>query len=50
MAAILVPPLVLLVLMYLLAFEAEYAWDSRIIYFGDIVDPIPNPPPTHIAH
>ncbi|MYD42526.1 MAG: cytochrome C oxidase subunit IV [Gammaproteobacteria bacterium] len=47
--AILVPPLVLLVLMYLLAFEAEYAWASRIVYFGDEVSPIPAPPPTHVG-
>ena len=47
-AAILVPPLVLLVLMYLLAFEADYAWASRITYFGDVVNPEPAPPPTHL--
>ena len=47
--AILVPPLALLVLMYLLAFEADYAWASRVVYFGDEVAPIPAPPPTHEA-
>lgn len=47
--AILVPPLVLLVLMYLLWFEADYAWASRIVYFGDEVNPIPEAPPTHAA-
>ena len=33
--------------MYLLAYEADYAWASRIVYFGDMVDPKPLPPPTH---
>ena len=45
--AILVPPLVLLVLMYLLAYEADYAWASRVIYFGDDPAPIPASPPSH---
>lgn len=49
--AILVPPLVLLVLMYLMAYEANYAWDSRVIYFGAEVAPEPSPPPSHVdAH
>lgn len=49
--AILVPPLVLLVLMYLLAMEADYVWASRVLYFGDEVAPIPAPPPSHaVAH
>ena len=47
--AILVPPLVLLVLMYLLAFEADYAWASRIVYFGGEVEPMPLSPPSHAA-
>lgn len=47
--AILVPPLVLIVLMYLLAYEADYAWASRIVYFGDVVEPIPEPPPSHAS-
>lgn len=49
--AILVPPLVLLVLMGLLAYEADYAWATKVVYFGEDPNPIPNPPPTHIeAH
>ncbi len=47
--AILVPPLVLIVLMYLLAYEADYVWASRVYYFGDEVAPIPNPPPSHAS-
>lgn len=47
--AILVPPLVLLVLMYLMKFEAEYAWESRVLYFGAEVAPKPAPPPTHVG-
>ncbi len=47
--AILVPPLVLLVLMYLLAYEADYAWASRIVYFGGEVEPIPDSPPSHAS-
>ena len=45
--AILVPPLVLLVLMFLMAYEANYAWESRVVYFGAEVAPIPEPPPSH---
>lgn len=46
--AILVPPLVLLVLMYLLAYEADYAWATRILIFGAEQNPVPNPPPSHV--
>ena len=48
--AILVPPLVLLILMGLLAYEADYAWATKIVYFGDDPNPIPNPPPSHVEH
>ena len=45
--AILVPPLVLLILMGLLAMEAEYVWASRVVWFGDDPLPVPAPPPSH---
>ena len=48
-AAILVPPVVLLVLMGLLAYEANYAWDTRVYYFGDVAYPEPGLPPTHMG-
>lgn len=47
--AILVPPLVLLVLMWLLAYEADYVWAYRVSSFNEEVVPIPADPPSH-AH
>ena len=46
--AILVPPAALIVLMFLMAIEADYAWATRIEYMGGDPAPEPNPPPSHI--
>ena len=45
--AILVPPVLLLVLMYLMAMEADYAWATRIMFYDTEMFPEPNPPPSH---
>lgn len=45
--AILVPPLVLLVLMYLLFYEAEYAFGTRVVYLDGIVGAVAGDPPSH---
>ncbi len=45
--ALLLPPLVLLVLVYLMATEADYTWLTRVVYFGAEPYPEPDPPPTH---
>ncbi|MCY4142319.1 MAG: cytochrome C oxidase subunit IV family protein [Gammaproteobacteria bacterium] len=45
--AILLPPLALLVLLTLMAIEADYAWATRVEYMGEPIAPEPNPPPTH---
>ena len=47
--AILIPPLVLLVLMLLMAWESDYSWTTRVFYMGDDPAPVPNPPPTHVG-
>lgn len=39
--ALLLPPLVILVLVFLMAVEADYTWLTRVVYFGD--DPYPVP-------
>ena len=45
--AILIPPLVLLVLMLLMAWESDYSWATRVFYMGEDPAPVPNPPSTH---
>lgn len=45
--AILLPPLALMVLMTLMAIEADYAWATRVEYMGEPIAPEPKPPPTH---
>ncbi len=50
MFAILLPPLALLVLMTLMAIEADYAWTTRVEYMGEPIAPEPKPPPTHADH
>lgn len=43
---ILLPPLALIVLMFLMAIESDYAWSTRVTYMGE--DPAPKPqPPVH---
>ncbi len=38
---ILTPPLALVVLMFLMAIESDYAWSTRVVYMGE--DPAPKP-------
>ena len=45
--ALLLPPLVLLVLVGLMAWEADYTWLTRVVYFGAEPFPVPNSPPSH---
>ena len=45
--AILLPPLALLVLMTLMAIEANYAWGTRVEYMGEPLAPEPDLPLTH---
>lgn len=45
--AILVPPAALLVFMFLMSVEAEYAWATRVEYMGENPAPIPELPPSH---
>ena len=43
---ILTPPLALVVLMFLMAIESDYAWSTRVVYMGE--DPTPKPErPSH---
>lgn len=44
---ILLPPVALLVLMFLMAVESDYAWNTRIWYLGEEPAPKPLPPPHH---
>ena len=46
--ALLLPPLVIGVLVYLMATEADYTWLTRVVYFGD--DPYPARAPMPGAH
>ena len=46
--ALLSPPLVIGVLVYLMATEADYTWLTRVVYFGD--DPYPARGPMPGAH
>ncbi len=46
---ILTPPLALVVLMFLMAIESDYAWSTRVVYMGE--DPAPKPElPEHMSH
>jgi len=46
--ALLLPPLVLLVLVGLMAWESDYTWLTRVVYFG--AEPFPEPnPPSHVS-
>lgn len=44
---ILLPPLALIVLMFLMAIESDYAWSTRVEYMGEDPAPKPKPPPHH---
>ena len=44
---ILLPPLALVVLMFLMAIESDYAWSTRVVYMGEDAAPKPEPPPHH---
>lgn len=46
--ALLLPPLVIGVLVYLMATEADYTWLTRVVYFGD--NPYPARAPMPGAH
>ena len=48
--AILLPPGVLVLFMYLMAVESGYTWTTRVEYMGAEPFPEPNPPPTHVIH
>ena len=41
--ALLVPPVLLLVLVWLMAVESDYTWLTRIVYFGEEAYPTPEP-------
>ena len=45
--AIMLPTLFLLVLMYLMAFEADYSFATRILYFGEDPNAVALPPGAH---
>ena len=45
--AILLPTLFLLVFMYLMAFESDYAYATRVLYFGADPDVVALPPAPH---
>ncbi|MYD46823.1 MAG: cytochrome C oxidase subunit IV [Gammaproteobacteria bacterium] len=44
---ILTPPLALVVLMFLMAIESDYAWSTRVVYMGEEVAKKPQPPAHH---
>ena len=44
MFGILLPPLALVVLMFLMAIESDYAWSTRVEYMGEEPAPTPKPP------
>ena len=46
--ALLTPPLVILVLVYLMSTEADYTWLTRVVYFGEV--PYPERAPMPGAH
>ena len=46
--ALLLPPLAVLVLVALMAFESDYTWLTRVVYFGE--DPYPARAPLPGAH
>ena len=48
--ALLLPPGVLLVLVGLMAWEADYTWLTRVVYFGAEVAPEPAPVEHVIGH
>ena len=45
--AILLPTLFLLVFMYLMAFESDYAYATRVLYFGADPEVVALPPAPH---
>ena len=47
--ALLLPPGVLLVLVGLMAWESDYTWLTRVVYFGAEVAPEPEPV-AHVVH
>ena len=48
--ALLLPPVVLLVLVTLMAWEADYTWLTRVVYFGAEVAPEPAPVEHIVGH
>ncbi|MCY3540532.1 MAG: cytochrome C oxidase subunit IV [Gammaproteobacteria bacterium] len=46
---ILLPPIALVVLMFLMAIESNYAWNTRVWYMGEDMAPKPKPP-EHLHH
>ena len=48
--ALLLPPGVLMVLVGLMAWESDYTWLTRVVYFGAEVAPTPEPVVHAIAH
>ena len=48
--ALLLPPGVLMVLVALMAWEADYTWLTRVVYFGAEVAPLPEPVEHAVGH